>query len=344
MPDQIRIDAVSNYLNTYKGQFPEEVLKQQLLNSGYTQEEIDAATNIATIDEPLEQSSQASTQAQFSQQPQANSVSQGQGKPLNIKLIAIVGAAILVLGVGGYFGYNAFFGNKDNDKKDESTKKDSDVLEFSEYSKWPGELSSSRVESRLARAYLIARFGDLDKKTVDSKNIGDTKFYDDNGIDYLSVRLDDGSEGVEAFSSSSKSYAALAYALFNNKSNTKFDPADADNEIIEDPSGDLIKKLELALEALGPEIKDNGMIDIPENLDDIEWYSSQHSSDMPADLFSMGKSICIKRPDGWTQITLHLDDGSGDFSGYRGLSIITDDDDKIVGIVFGVTVTEKSGF
>lgn len=48
MPDQLKVDAALKYLETYKDKFPKEALIKQLISSGYTQDEINAADSLIT--------------------------------------------------------------------------------------------------------------------------------------------------------------------------------------------------------------------------------------------------------------------------------------------------------
>lgn len=331
MSDPIRIEAIKKYISQYQNQFPPASLEEALLKAGYTKEEIQEASGPVT---PI-----STPENTFVSAPTNSNNKNATQKYLIITAI-VLGA--LGVSIGGFFAFKAVV-TKTKATLTNSINSSGGDLVFSQYAQWPGELNSNSAKARLARAYLIARLGDVGSQSVNKKEISQTKLYKDNGVEYLAVRLNDGSEGVEAFSKDSNNYAALAYALFDKSANTKFNSADSSNQIIGTPSKDLVKKLELALEALRPEIEQNGMKNIPTDLNSVEWYSTQHSSSMPADLFSMGKSICIKRPDGWTQISLHLNDGSQNFSGYRNLSIITDQNDKVMAIIFAPSVTVKKG-
>ncbi|MEI6850542.1 MAG: hypothetical protein WCK26_01080 [Candidatus Saccharibacteria bacterium] len=88
-PNQTRVYAIKQYIETNKSQYSIDVLKQQLLDTGYTQQEIDVATGVvvAPIASPM---------------PVQSIV--GKKSPLNIKLIIIIVVALLVVGVGGWFG------------------------------------------------------------------------------------------------------------------------------------------------------------------------------------------------------------------------------------------------
>lgn len=94
MPDQARVNAVRNYLDTYRGQFPEVSLVEKLRATGYTQEEIDAAIMPdrqpqTEAQQPTQNTFQEGSQNQQTYSPSSQNSFVNQSRPDTKKLLKL---------------------------------------------------------------------------------------------------------------------------------------------------------------------------------------------------------------------------------------------------------------
>ena len=222
-----------------------------------------------------------------------------------------------------------------------------DVYNINDISKWPGVLSANTDQARVARLYAVLAFGDPTNGTVNASKIDSSRLYEDSGVSYLSVV-----SGGYKYAAEQDSYetfykgttiAALNVNLFEGQANTSFDANDGDGATFIQPSTELLSKVNLMLDQMRDYVTRDGVKNVPANADAINWYSTDSDSETFIGLTSMDKSICVTRTDGWTQTTVHLDDGSGNFDGYRSLSILTDNYGDVVGVYYTPVVSGTIG-
>ena len=229
------------------------------------------------------------------------------------------------------------------------------MLATYDINKWPGELSANTNQALIARTYAIAAFGDAENAKLDPAKIDQTKLYDDKGTSYLAVGIgntqaDLDKYSFEALEPSDGTLSALNVNLFNaGTKNLEFDPSDSTNKATTSPKPSILTKVGFIVNELRVFMESDGMVKIPDGTNGIEWDATPHKANNSDSLSILTSAVtnedtCIVRgTDGWTETTIYIDNGKGDFEGYRSLKIVTNNLDEVVAILYAPTIKVTRG-